>query len=200
MKADLANNFMPTSGQTFNLITFGSKTSDFSSIESPLFGIDLEFHPLWSSMSFSLATAKTAYGNWKIQKFGAHADNMEISGPLADANQNGVPNLLEYAFGMEPLGPDDRSKMPQVTKVVTANSSYLAIQFRRLTRTPADLQYRVLETADLASWLPVDQNACQIGQPVDNGDGTETVTIRGTLPITGEQSQPKGFLRVEVIH
>ena len=56
----------------------------------------------------------------------------------------------------------------------------------------------VLESTDLTSWLSVDTTACQIGQTIDNGDGTETVTVQGTVPITGQQSQPKAFLRVEV--
>jgi hypothetical protein len=67
-------------------------------------------------------------------------------------------------------------------------------------RRPGDgsLLVRVEQSPDLGVWhdLPVVQHL--LAPPEDMGDGTEFVEIMGTLPLTGPQAEPQGFLRVVV--
>ena len=90
----------------------------------------------------------------------------------------------------------DPQKLPQILIATGTSESYLAIQFRQLSALTTDLQYN--ESTDLVHWTVVDPVVGQVGQPVDNSDGTETVILHGTVPLSGSQAQPKAFLKVEV--
>jgi predicted Rdx family selenoprotein len=197
-EATFANGFVPSNGQTFTLMSFGSRMSGFSAIESPLFGQDLKFEPSLSATSFSLNVVRTAFATWKSDKFGDQASDPMVSGAMSDPNQNGTPNLLEFAFGMEPLLPGQLERLPNSTFATVSEQEYLAISFRRLVDPNARLTYRVLETTDLNNWTAVNMQECQVGLPESNGDGTETVTVRASQPISGPTSRPSTFLRVEV--
>lgn len=65
-------------------------------------------------------------------------------GPLADPDDDGVPNAVECAFGMQPLTPDTG-----LLPAPASPGSDFAITFRRDTR-PADLIVEVLATPDLS--------------------------------------------------
>ena len=46
---------------------------------------------------------------WQQSKFtAAELASAALSGPDADPDQDGIVNLLEYAFGLEPKSPDSR--------------------------------------------------------------------------------------------
>ena len=51
-----------------------------------------------------LWTPAVPFQQWQAAKFGANWNNAAVAGDLVDANGNGIVNLLEYAFGGEPLG------------------------------------------------------------------------------------------------
>jgi hypothetical protein len=57
----------------------------------------------------------------------------------------------------------------------------------------ADLTYTVQNGASANG--PWGTTTVQVGSPVSNGDGTETVTFRDSVPITPGQR----FLRLEVV-
>ena len=68
-------------------------------------------------------------------------------GPMADPDGDGVPNIVEYAFAMQPLTPD-----AELLPFPVSGSPDLAISFRRDTRA-SDLVVEVLTTSDLEqSW------------------------------------------------
>ena len=170
----------------------------FSFLNSPDFGEDLTFNTAWTATTFSLGVVRTAFGDWKQTKFGANASDPAIAGPMADPNHNGTPNLLEFAFGMEPLTASQTEKLPGATQVTVNTEDYLAIRFRRLAGGSPGVSYTVLESTNLTNWLSVDFQSCQIGTPLSNGDGTETVTVRSTMPLHGATSPGRAFLRVSV--
>jgi hypothetical protein len=58
------------------------------------------------------------------------------------------------------------------------------------------LLFRVQESADLGVWNNLNLPQQVIGTPQNMGDGTEYVSVRGTLPATGANRAPRGFLRV----
>ncbi len=198
VQVNCINGGQPSVGQRFTPVSFGARGGGGVMLDLPALANDVALSGTFTTTQLVIDVVRTAYGNWKVSKFGVNADVPEIGGPLADVNRNGVPNLLKYAFGMEPLARDDRGKMPRMSQATgTDGNNYLAIQFRRLTGSSGDLQYRVLESTNLVNWTAVDTDTYQIGLPVSNDDGTETVTVRGTLPTN---SHAKAFLKVEVQH
>lgn len=112
-----------------------------------------------------------------------------------DPEHDGLPNLLEYAFGGNPAVADASERGIQAGRVEANGQSFLSVGFyRRLG--DASLLFRVQESADLSVWNNLNLPQQIIGTPQNMGDGTEHVNVRGTLPATGPNAQPRGFLRV----
>ena len=53
------------------------------------------------------------------------------------------------------------------------------------------------ESADLFFWQTINLTTNTLSA-MSNGDGTETVTVRGNLPLTGAGAVPRVFLRLDV--
>ncbi len=112
----------------------------------------------------------------------------------ANGDGDAFINLFEFAFGLNPTVADPPDKQPQVHPVTDAGTQWLGITFRRRTATPPGLSYIVEESTTLTGWTRVNAATHQVGLPVDQGDGTELVTIRTTHPLGSGQS----FLRLRV--
>ena len=124
-------------------------------------------------------------------------------GPDGDFDGDGLSNLLERAFGTSPSDSGDRVPMPEGTIVNDAGDDYLAITYRRLTGgsgttgngyTVGVLSYTVEYDADLTDPWSIGA-VVAVGSPVNNADGTETVTVRLSTPISAADKQ---FIRLRV--
>ncbi len=102
--------------------------------------------------------------------------------PTADRDGDGIPNLLEYAFRLNPEAPDV-SGLPQFSLV----DGVATLIYRRVT-TASDIQYAIEKSADLVSWEPA--NAQQEGIALE----ANVETMRATVPATGDRL----FLRVVI--
>lgn len=97
-----------------------------------------------ATQNFTL-TVLSALQDWQQQNFGADASNPAIAGETADPDSDGLPNLLEYALGLNPT-------------VFTATSVVVdtATGALRLTaaKNPAatDVTCVVEVSGDLVSW------------------------------------------------
>jgi hypothetical protein len=137
-------------------------------------------------------TLSTAFSAWQNSHFtpAELADNA-VSGDAADPDGDGLANLAEFALDRNPLAPDAGAATPTAIQNISG-TDYLTITFRR--RSPAlDLVYAVQSSGDLTGAWSAD--AVQIGAAVDNGDGTETVAYRDSVPAS---SGSRRFLRVLV--
>lgn len=112
-----------------------------------------------------------------------------ISGPDADADGDGVANLLEYAFGGDPRSAS-RSVLPANGTIDVGGETYLTITYTR-SSDASDLDYQVEASGDLSAW---GNGAVEVSSN-DNGDGTVSVTYRDSEPVGGAGSR---FLRVQV--
>ncbi|MEE3179497.1 MAG: hypothetical protein VX317_07420 [Verrucomicrobiota bacterium] len=65
----------------------------------------------------------------------------------------------------------------------------------RLRRGVSEIGYTVETSEDLVSWETGEGFTRQVGVPVDNGDGTETVTVRTLIVLT---ASPRRFFRLRV--
>ncbi len=122
--------------------------------------------------------------------------------PEDDFDGDGSANIIERAFNSDPTSGSSHYKV--VSSMQQASGSdYLSISYRQLQGgtgttgfdyTVAGLTYTVEYDSDLVDpWSS--GSVFQVGSAIDNGDGTETVTVRLTTDISNETKQ---FIRLKV--
>jgi hypothetical protein len=128
---------------------------------------------------------------WEMQ----HELDLFTANAGLDPEQDGMSNLLEYAFGGNPAVPDAHERGIRSGRVEANGQSFLSVGFyRRLG--DSSLRFRVQESPNLGVWNDLSLPQQIIGTPQVMGDGTEWVSVRGTLPAAGANPVPRGFLRV----
>ena len=127
-----------------------------------------------------------------------------------DPEGDGIPLLLEYAFGGGFLQADDPTAL--LPLVGYDGSGAMTVQFRMLDGyregdpgdgyDVADLRYTPQLSYDLLNWQDGTSGAPpfdQVGDIVENGDGTVTVTVRSTRPLQAEEGRAYVRVLVEVV-
>jgi hypothetical protein len=120
---------------------------------------------------------------WRAERFNtAQLADPAISGPAADPDADGLPNLLEYALALDPSAPDPE---PNVRITNIGPNGELSLTF---LRARSDLTYTVEASSDLApdSWAVIATNPGDVSL-------TTPVTVTDTEPAT-----PRRFLRLRV--
>ena len=135
--------------------------------------------------------------------FESYLDEFSLTGadrlPDADPDSDGVSNLTEFAFGGDPTSADSNAIAP----VSTFGGGTLNITYRQrndsegtgtvgVDYTVAGIEYAV-EVGSSLTYEVIPSAIEQIGSAIDNGDGTESVTVRVTPP-----NPSRGFSRVRV--
>ncbi len=149
------------------------------------------------SATATLNVTVTASGPSFTGFTGAHFTPAEradplVSGPAADPDGDGVPNLLEYAFGTDPR-QGSRASFPQSRLVTVGAGQHAALTYTRL-KGATDLSF-VPEFSNSPDNAGFTASAFTQVSLVDNGDGTETLTVRDNTP-SGSQAR---FVRLRVI-
>ena len=133
------------------------------------------------------------YENWRAQYFtAAELDNPGISGDGADPDRDGIPNLVEYAFNLNPRVATHPG-VPRAFVQNVSGQSYLQVQYTQ-RNAPAGVQYLLQTSADLLSWTNSPASFSEVGSN-DNGDGTSLVTLRFQPPLT---ANPQMFVRIAI--
>ena len=142
-----------------------------------------------------LVTASWAGSAWQAAHFTpTEIANPAVSGNNADPDGDGLTNLLEYALKLNPKQRNSPSPLT-LSEVVDAGQRYYAYSFRR--RVPdLGISYQPEIATDLTGWSSAPANLVPFGPPSDNGDGTETVTYRSTVPSANATQQ---FFRLRVV-
>ena len=166
---------------------------------APLFADDftivLSASSLWGTGQKTLALhVRGPLELWRTLHFSG-MENTAAAADDADPDGDGFTNYFEFALGLNPTARDARAVAPHVGKITAVGSDWLAITFRRRKAVPPGVDYIVEESTGLATWSVVDSTANQIGTPIDQLDGTELVTIRGTHALG---STPPAFLRLRI--
>ena len=134
---------------------------------------------------------------WKNAHFSvAQLANPNLSGDLADADADadGIINPLEYAFDTSPALPHALSSLLGAQVVNDGGTDYLSISFRRRI-CRLHVTYTVESSLDLLTWESGPTQTLELVPPVDNGDGTETVTVRSLTPYSAVERE---FLRLGI--
>ena len=142
------------------------------------------------------ATNQTHYDDWRTQYFTApQLADANISGDAADANSDGISNLLAYATGSSPW-----TALPAGLPAVTIQSNHAQLVFQRDTLA-TDIVYEVQASNDLSSWATIASNTpgsalTGSGASVsESGGGTlRQVTITDSATADGQQR----YLRLRV--
>jgi hypothetical protein len=113
----------------------------------------------------------------------------------SDPDADGLFNLAEYALG---TNPKQSGAAPQRAGATEAGGQkYLTLAFPRLVGAQTGVAYAVRESADLLSWHAIDLGTNAVSTAA-NEDGTETVTVRGNLPLSGPGATARAFLRLDI--
>ena len=146
------------------------------------------------------SNALTPIEAWRGQKFGTFA-NTGLSADNADPNRNGIPNLLEYALGGEPVATTSSAILPRSSIV----AQHLQLQF---TRQPAltDIILTVQSSEDLTAWTNIARSTNGTpftillpGLTITETPSTGVQSVLLTDPVlTTDPAHPKRFLRVQV--
>ncbi len=154
--------------------------------------------PLYGSQDSTSAvvTVLSPRASWNITNFPGGFWNTNIVGNDRDPDGDGIANIFEFAFGLNPTTLTSREFLPAPGIVSTNGSNFLTITFRELNaKAQAGLTYDVQESPSLdPPWTSL-APANQIGSPIDNGDETSTVTFRANSAIAPDT---RSFLRVKI--
>ena len=176
--------YRPTDGDGYSLELRDPATPLAQLSLRSSWGISCVLHgtPGYASAEFG-----QAYAVWIDDHFTpAELNDSAISGALVDLEGDELSNLLEYAFGLDPKR-DSTADAPSASVI----GNKLTITFDRWKKS-IDLGYDVEVSDDLDTWTAV---TTIVGTPIDNGDGTETVTISDTQLLSGDRQR---FIRVRV--
>lgn len=117
-----------------------------------------------------------SYTQWKDLAFGATATNDSISGRMSDPDGDTVPNLLEYAFHMDP-NVNSRVGLPVFSLWRDSTNCFLIVEFTRF-RLATDIWYNVEVTDNLMTTWLTGSPYTEVLSVIDRGDGTETVRVK----------------------
>ena len=106
-------------------------------------------YPIESDI-FTFLESAGGYVDWRAIHFsGADLTNNAVSGPGADPDQDGIRNAVEFALGLNPNTPDNRDKLPNVSRRMDEKMVY---KHRRLKNAPgATLELEA--STDLLQWF-----------------------------------------------
>ena len=132
------------------------------------------------------------YDAWRFARFSSpQLAAPAVSGETADPDADGLNNLLEYAFGGEPLAADAPARQPSVA--ASPDGHLTLTYFQPADR--ADLAYSVEWTADLAAgtWTTGAGVVTETSRSATSGG--ELITAQA---VTDLAASPRQFLRLRV--
>lgn len=92
------------------------------------------------------------FEDWAVHQFnGTQLADLAVSGPLADPDGDGVPNLAEFAFGGNPLSPDASNA---VLQYVPYNSDSFVLNYR-VRQNLGDVSLIFETSSNLINWSSV---------------------------------------------
>jgi kumamolisin len=105
-----------------------------------------------ATQTFTLRV-QTTFTVWQTLYFGANQNTSGISGPDANPSGNGIPNLLQYAIGSNPLTPAPTSPHPVVALVVDpADGKWHLTLTATLDATASGITVTGETSPDLRTW------------------------------------------------
>lgn len=184
-------------GVSYQRIGFvGANQTNFADLNLPPYGMFyyrvLARNSTGDSGYSNISSFRTpaTYDTWAAAHFTeAERQNLALSGPFADADNDGISNLEEYAYDGDPK-ISDRGILPRAA----IEGGYLTFTFTRL-KDRIDINYRVFAGGDLASYSLVAESVLAAPPTAANGGAAvvtphpsdsniEFVQVRDSVPIS----------------
>jgi len=129
------------------------------------------------------------FGIWQQKYFPSSTENPSTFA-MEDSGNTGIRNIFRYAYGLNPLAPQNSTRIPGYQLL----SDHLSVSFKR---PPAitDLDYVVEVSDDLVNWRSTTNDLEQYF-PVASTNDFETAFFRSTSSVVGTKKQ---FMRVRVV-
>ena len=185
-------NFLPGS-TTADVFSYG-KPNDTSSTDittATLSQVGSSFNATFPSYSMTVMVLQQpqSFTNWRAQNFTPTelADD-SISGPVADPDHDGIPNLLEYSLGLSPKAAGS-SGLPVAGTQPFSGKNYLTLNFNK-PLTIGDVTYTVQVSNDLKTWNS------GTGYVLRTDDGTTSQAVFRDATAIGDS--PSHFIRLQV--
>ena len=150
-------------------------------------------------------SARQTFSLSTITQVSNYLNNYKLTGnnadPGADPDGDGIPNLLEYALGLDPTTASVLG-LPIVTLKNYSGTKYLSMTFNR-SSLATDITYIVQGSSDLVNWTALGTSS---GGAVTTGPGfvaetgsapTFSVEVRDTVPFNPNGNVTR-FMRLEV--
>ena len=150
--------------------------------------------PPGEEVSITTPPEPTTYDSWSEAFPEFLALDAEDRSPGADANKDGVSNLLAYASGEDPLAPFDPARRPGIHAVGDPVDGEFQFRFiRNLAAT--DLEYRVERSGALSppEWSGVSLDAAESSVLIDDAALEEVI-----LPIFRNETTVREWFRLVV--
>ncbi len=125
--------------------------------------VELSFQD-WTNLYFGNGggnTSTVAHPSSKqtaVTRAVAQNNSSNASAPDADPDGDGVPNLLEYVFGTNPvagMSASDTQKMPHLSTQTISGVSYFVFSFNKSSHSTANLIFEGSTNLSLSSWQVV---------------------------------------------
>jgi hypothetical protein len=181
-------NFTPGSA-TANVYSYGKPndlaSGDLTTGTAAVSGSTFSY--TFPSYSMTVLVVKSQFESWREQNFtGPQLADWSTSGDNGDPAQDGVPNLVKYALGLDPNTPAVTG-LPLLGQMSVSGKTYLTLTFNDQSAL-TDITYNVQLSSDLENWVS--------GSAIRVDDGaTNTAVYRDS---TALQDAPRHFMRLSV--
>jgi hypothetical protein len=130
------------------------------------------------------------WDEWRFVKFSAaERRDPNLSGAMADADHDGIVNLLEYALDLDPkradANPGFHGTLQMIHDADGAEEAYVLTFHRRLA--PTDLIYEIETSTNLSTWVGGTNVARELFPRLSDGNG---VTETSRMLLLGPRGQP----------
>ncbi len=149
--------------------------------------LDIAFDDIFV-VSQAVAVAPEGFTAWREQQFPDAAGDDAISGPGADPDGDGIPNLLEYVLGGDPNVPN-RGIAPSVDVTGVDGVDYLRLEYHR-DPDAVGVDLVVERSSDLVEWTP-------IAGP-ESAEAANGLVHEVWIDEQAIDSENRGFLRLRV--
>jgi len=120
-------------------------------------------------------------------------DNPSLSGPLADADSDGIANILEYLLGSNPRKSESRIYEEFSRQERINETGNFELKIKRLKNIEG---YKIIieSSTDLVNWI-TSEKQFSLKEQSDNGDGTVTITYSTASPLTSKRT----YFRIKAV-
>ena len=160
LAVSLAPPFVAAAADTFPVLTFGTRSGDFSAVEGLLANHGYDFSRSFSDNALIL-TVLVAGDATAAPSLQARLAAIASGAAGADSDGDGVSDLLELAFGSNPADPASVRRSVFVP-VAIDGVSFPALRWWQRSDLPA-IAYALEYSRDLTHWLPADGQQGHLG-------------------------------------